>query len=712
MTITPRSTIAAALLATTSLATLSSVALAQTDIVLDEILVEASTGAKLPTPVAEIPQSVSVISREELDKIPTVKADEALRTTAGVNTTLYGTDADTDWFSIRGFQADQTGVFLDGMSLYQIGFGTFLMDPFMLESIEVLKGPSSGLYGGATVGGIVNYVGKRPTGESLRYTETGINSHGNAYLGFDVGDATESGDLAYRLTGKVSGGGWQTDDAQDLRGNILGSVTWTPDDNTSLTVYGHYQKVDLDHTSTGFLPYEGTVVDGPGGVPIPRDLNYGEPDFDVYERDQLMIGYELEHSLDEDWTVRQNARWAGVHVVEDSIYPTGTYNAEDELERQRWAHDTEAWIGTVDTNIEGRFDTGPISHTLLLGLDYKTYRHEASTFYEGAEGTIPWWDPLAPPYTTPALDPLNPVYGTLAYTPPALAPGSVTMLQQTGIYAQDQMKWDNWILTLNGRYDFARTEIDAIADSGDIEREEGVFTGRVGIGYQFDNGLTPYASYTTSFLPQLATTWDGELLASETGEQWEVGVKYEPTFMDGIITASVFNINRNNVAAPDPDAPPGEFGSAPIGEVNVLGAELEALVRYENFGFRGALTWLDAEIIANGSDTSLVGKTPVQVPTLTVALGVEYHFHDALDGFTVGAGMRYLGESWADSDNTLEVPATTLFDASLRYDKDDWGVALNVSNIFDTEYVQSCLSPTSCGYGAGRQVTLSLHKTW
>jgi iron complex outermembrane receptor protein len=103
----------------------------------------------------------------------------------------------------------------------------------------------------------------------------------------------------------------------------------------------------------------------------------------------------------------------------------------------------------------------------------------------------------------------------------------------------------------------------------------------------------------------------------------------------------------------------------------------------------------------------------VQIPTLTASLGVDYTFADgALEGVTVGAGVRHLGESWADADNTTKVSATTLFDASLRYEKDDWGVALTASNIFDTSYVASCQSLTSCGYGAGRTLTLSAHKRW
>lgn len=678
-------------------------------IVLGEIVVEAdgsgqdvatvrtTAGSKLAVAVTQVPQSVSIISRKQLDQLPGAKADEVLRNSAGVNTTTYGTDADTDWFAVRGFQADQTGMFLDNLSLFQTGFGTFLIDPYLLESIDVLKGPASVLYGGSNVGGIVNYVSKRPTGERFLTTQTGINNFGNAYVGIDGGDVLADGDLSYRLTGKLSGGGWETKAAGDIRGVIQGSATWSPSEATALTLYGSYQNVDLDHTSTGFLPYSGSVVDAPGGVRIPRDLNYGEPNIDVYQRQQFTVGYELEHEINGQWTVRQNARYAGVDLTEDGIYSAGVLNGTT-LDRYRWAHHTNAGILTIDTQVEGNVATGPIEHTLLAGVDYKNYRIDADTYYNASVNAFF-------PGTTTSIDIFNPVYGSMAYTAPVLA-GDPTSMNQTGFYVQDQMHIDNWILTLNGRYDVANTRLETAVP---VDRHEGVFTGRAGLGYEFDNGLTPYVSYGTSFNPQLSQDMAGNLLPSDKGEQWEAGIKYAPTFIDGLITASVFNINRDNVAAPDPAM---TWRSLPVGLVNVKGAEIEGQVNVQDFAIRGALTYLDAKVV-NSTDATLIGKTPVQVPRLTASLGVEYNFGDGtFDGLTIGAGMRYLGASWANQANTAEVPSTTLFDANLRYERDDWGVALTVSNILDTNYVASCQSTTSCGYGAGRTATLSLHKKW
>lgn len=654
--------------------------------------VQTSAGSKLSVAVTKIPQSVSVVTRDQLDQYPNASAAQVLRNTAGVSTETYGTDADTDWFYIRGFQAEQTGVFMDGLPLYQTGFGTFLVDPFLLEQVEVLKGPASVLYGGASVGGIVNFTGKRPRDERFLRTETGINNFGNAYIGVDGGDVLADGDLAYRVTGKLSGGGWETDKARDLRGVIQGSATWSPSDQTELTVYGSYQNVGLVHTSSGFLPYVGTAIDAPGGVRIPRDLYYGEEGFDRYDRQQVMLGYELEHDINGDWSVRQNARYAGVNLIEDYVYSGGVLTGS-ELNRFAFGHETQVGTVSIDTQLEGHFTTGALDHALLLGFDYKHYGIDERQGFAAVDG----------------LDVLNPVYGA-AIPPLFYYRDDVITMNQAGFYVQDQIAFDSLILTLNGRYDHVWTAIDnRMTPVNSASREEGNFSGRVGLAYEFDNGITPYVSYATSFNPSLSTDAAGNLFRSETGEQWEAGIKYDPAFFDSLITASIFNINRNNVVGPDPSNP---LVQAAVGQVNVRGAELEALANVSDFTLRGALTYLEAEVLQSAGATP-AGNSPVQVPTLTASLGIDYTFADgAFEGLTMGAGMRYLGESWADPANTAKVPDAALFDASLRYEKDDWGVALNINNIFDTSYVSSCQSLTSCGYGAGRTATVSLHKSW
>lgn len=694
-------------------------ALAQQDVRLDTVVVEGEnsaqaednsgvgevngvvakktrTGSKTVTDLKEIPQSVSVVGQEQMYLQSPQKIDEALRYVPGVVTSTYGTDADTDWVFVRGFQADQNGVFLDGLSFYQTGFGTFLMDPYFLERIEVVKGPSSALYGGGNPGGFLNYVSKRP-GERVRSVETGINSWGNAYIAGDIGDKINDV-FSYRVTGKVSGGGWETDHAEDLRGAIAPSFKWQPDESTSFTLLASLSKTDLTHTSTGFLPYFGTVKPSTDGHFIPRDFFYGDKSIEEYNRTQALIGYEFSHTFDNDWTVRQNLRYGTVSLVEDGLYGSMDFVTNSfpgtMLPRFRFAHDTKVNTFTVDNQLEGKIQTGGFEHTLLFGIDYRYYNIDETQGFGGSDG----------------IDIFNPVYGSPVTT---LLPWKnyKTTLNQLGLYAQDQIRFGGgWLATLNSRYDFIDTNsenrLSGVVDDGN----DGAFSGRAGLAYEFENGLTPYASYSSAFSPTTTTDGAGSLLEPETAQQWEAGIKYAPTWFDGILSAAVFDLTKQNVAAPDPN---NALLTAAIGEINVRGFELGVQANLAN-GFKvlGGLSYLDAEVTKTTS-TAAAGTTPVQVPDLTASLWLDYTVQSGnLEGLGGGVGVRYVGKSFADAANLYEVPGAAVVDAAIRYDRDNWGIALNVANLFDKEYVASCQGLSSCGYGAGRTFTLKASAKW
>lgn len=669
-----------------------------------------TTGSKTATKIAEIPQSVSVIGREEIDEQGAQKVDEALRYTAGVFTQPFGADSDTNWMFIRGFQATATGTYMDGLQLFSYAFGGFYVDSFGLERIEVLKGPASVLYGGSNPGGVVNYVSKRPAFERQRYVETGVNDAGNVYLGFDIGDVANDNTVAYRMTGKIAGGDGYSDGQHGWRGFISPSVTWKPDEATSLTILANYSHIDENHNGGSFLPYEGTVVDRiVGGVNYGRidpDANFFEPSVDKYEREQGSIGYEFSHTFDNDWTVRSNARFIAADIHEVSVYPNGWASAT-ELDRINFGHDTQARSFAIDNQVEGKVATGAFEHTLLGGIEYKTYnidQVQSSALFG----------------TTPPIDAFHPVYGApltdrVSYTNQDLT------LSQLGIYGQDQIRFGSgWLVTLNGRYDQSWLESDDgptfYAPTQDLHRErsDGQWSGRAGIAYEFDNGLTPYASVATFFNPLIGDdVLTGNLFVPEEGEQYEVGLKYAPSFIDGLFTASLFDLTRRNVPSNVT-----AFTQTQTGEVRSRGIELEGKVNVaENFRLTGAFTTYDLKITRD-EDATLIGKTPFIAPEVMASASAEYTFRDAdawYDGITVGGGLRYVGSSWGDNENTLKVPAVTLADLKLGYEKDNWGIDLNVTNLFDKTYVASCqinaLGDT-CSYGEGRSFKLKLHTTW
>lgn len=672
---------------------------------------KTTTGSKTGTDLKAVPQSVSVVGREELrDRGVVNKIDEALRYTPGVSAEPFGSDPDTDWFYIRGFDATQSGVFMDGLTLFSYGFGGFQTDPFTLERIEVLKGPASVLYGGASPGGMVNLVRKRPGDEPLIYTEAGINNYGNAYTGFDVNQKA-SDTVTYRVTGKVSGGDNYTDYSKDLRGFIMPQVTVAPDDTTSVTVYGYLGGLDQVHVGNGFLPYVGTVVDAPYGR-IPRDAFYGEPGIDEGKSVQQMLGYEVEHQTDNGWTLSQNARYGHLYKHENGPYPYGYLNTTDpaspdyyKLFRVGFEATTKVDSFAIDNRAEREFDTGPLRHSFLAGIDYKYYK------LDHVQASPNWMTPAT------SIDPANPVYGA-AQPANDVYLDQVLTQQQIGVYAQDQIRFGGgWLATLNGRYDYVDTNSDAaIGYDGngdgrpdiDYRSNDGALSGRAGLAYEFDNGVTPYISAATFFNPIVGISATSAF-APEKGHQFEAGVKYEPTFIDGLLTASVYQLTKQNVAV----SIPGTSFQEQRGEVRSTGVELEGKINIdENWKLLASASYTDLEVTKDGN-VSLVGSTPVLIPDLTASLWVDYTFTDgALEGVSLGGGLRHQGESYANTSNTLKVPSATLVDAAIRYEKNDWGAALNVNNLFDKAYVKGCQGESVCGYGDGRMITLSIHKKW
>ena len=673
---------------------------------------QSGTGSKTGTPIQEIPQAVSVIGREELDDRGVVnKVDEALRYTAGVSTQPFGTDPDTDWYYIRGFDASQTGVYLDGLNLFSYGFGGFQIDPFMLERVEVLKGPASVLYGGANAGGIVNMTSKRPTDEPYYYTETGINTNGNAFGGFDVSDkVNEDGTMRYRLTGKLAGGDGYTDYTHDFRGFIMPQLTISPDEDTKFTIWASYSGLDQLHTGNGFLPYEGTVIDRPGVGKISRRFFPGEPDIDTGRYDQTMIGAELEHQFDGGWKLTSNFRYGHLEKYEHFVYPylwaaldPFTNPNGTKLQRIGFEGDTTADTLAWDNRVENEFDLGGAQHKIMAGIDYRYYR------IDNVQNSI-FGAGFPPQPVDGSLDVLNPVYGL---PQPTMSPlyNEVVTMNQVGFYAQDQIRFgDGWLVTLNGRYDFVHTDFDnKLSPAGSFKESDGAFSGRAGLAYEFDNGLTPYVSAATFFNPLVGRGAQGPLKPEE-GEQYEAGIKYVPDFMDASLTASIFHINKRNntvsIAAPP--------WTDQLGAVESRGFEVEGKVNIDdNWKLLASYAYTDTEVTKNDPNPSLVGKSLYVVPEHSASLWADYTVTDGpLDGLSLGAGLRYKGESWADEANTKKVPNSTVVDAAIRYKKDDWTASLNVTNLFDKTYVEACRGEGACGYGDARTITFKISKVW
>lgn len=663
------------------------------------VATRTESATKTNTPRIETPQAVSVITRDQMQILRPKSVLEATRYSPAVRENSGGTDTRTDLFRIRGFSAEASGLFLNGLQLPSPGFAIFRLEPYGLDRIEVLRGPSAALYGGSSVGGLINAISKRPTFTPFGEVEIGINQYGNRYGAFDVGGPITSGakataQWAYRFTGLGKMGGTQTDFIDDDRIFVAPAVSYRPSLDTTFTLLAQFQK---DRTNNiPFLPYVGTVRPASFGF-IPTSLNTGEPGVDKIEREQAMLGYEFEHRVNDVFTARQNARYSYVHTAYYTPVTRGYLasppNAVGTMGRLTLnAHPTAA-VFNVDNQLEARFATGPLSHTVLFGVDLKHVTFNDRNGFGAA----------------PSFNVLNPVYNQAIPNATITTSNDYTQ-RQLGVYVQDQIKLDRFTLVLSGRQDVVKTDMTNNFNAAlNRASDESAFSGRAGLIYTSAIGLAPYVSYARSFEPVLGLAGT-QLFVPETGEQYEVGVKFQPEGWKSFIGVAAFDLTRQNFLTSSPLPP---FPQTQNGEARSRGIEIEAVAQLtDGFKLVGAFTSFDITNTQN-LDPVAIGKAPVSVPEQFGSLFADYTFQSgALQGLGFGFGVRYNGPSFADVANTLEVPAYTLADATVHYEQKHWRAQLNVTNLFDKTYVGICASAIQCFYGERRKVMGSLAYKW
>lgn len=661
------------------------------------------TGAKL----IETPQAVSVVGAQQIRDLNQQTVSQAVEFSSGVLPSTFGFDPRNDFFLIRGFPAQQTGYFLDGLQLYSLSFGAFQVEPFGLERVEVLKGPASVLYGGSNVGGIIDAVSKVPPAVPYAYVEGGINNFGNAYGAFDVGgpvSKARDNTLFYRLEGLIRGGGTQLQFVDSDRRFLAPSVAWRPDLDTTLTVLGNFQK---DHTKNPpFLPYFGTVAPTATFGRISTSTFTSDPASDNFSRDQNLIGYQFSHRFNDTFTVRQNMRFADLRVDERTLlgngYAFGTTPEQGQLARFNYQTFPHVQQVALDNQLEGHFKTGDLLHTTLLGLDYK---HYTLSDVQGFTFGVPNYDLFRP-----AL--LN---GPVAAAYPYFI-NNFNVQDQIGEYLQEQAKFGPITVLLSGRHDdVEQSQFGRPLGNGtsgpSTESLRSAFTGRAGVIYTTSWGLAPYGTYATSFDPQIGTNSATlQPLQPTTGQLGEVGIKYQPTFIPLNFTASLFDITQQNVLTTDPNL---STNVTQTGEVRSRGFELETS-GYLAPGLKvlGSYTGYNLRV-TRSNDPTTVGRVLTGTPQNFGALFIDYTIQSGpLVGLGAGAGPRFVGGSFADPQNTYGIPGFVLADANLHYEREHWRAALNVRNVFDRSVVSTCSTPSACFYDVRRTALVSLAYKW
>ncbi|RAX38627.1 TonB-dependent siderophore receptor [Rhizobium tropici] len=659
------------------------------------IAAKKSQGAtKISTPLVETPRSVSVITKKEMEERGAQDIIEAVRYSAGVQTGSYGFDPRFDQIYIRGNDVTTNGDYRDGLRQPYMNYGMFRTDSYALDRVEVIKGPVSVLYGAGSPGGIVNKISKLPTEETIREVGVLWGTSDRAQTMFDFGGPVSKDDdtMLYRIVGLARKGDTNFDIADD-RYFIQPSFTWKPDDATKFTVYGSAQSTETDANVGALTGPDGNVL----------NLRDSDPDYDYQKTQQQQVGYQFEHEFDGGFTFRQNLRFS--HLDLKSRY-LSTYSwIGDVAQRGATAIGDKMNVFQVDNQLESKFDTGPAAHTMLFGLDYTRMN---DSFAYGMDGT-----------TSPAydFDINNPTYGVSGPTPAYNLSRVDGSLQQFGAYAMDQIEVDKWRFTLGGRQTWVKQSTDTTIVSTDTTTgdrlDKNAFSYQAGALYLFDNGIAPFTSYSTSFNPVTQRSASGSILDPTKGEQYELGVKYQPPGTDILLSAVAYHLaEKNKPVLVDPLT--GIYAS--LGEVTNKGIELEAKTTIsDGWDVIAAYSYNHSEI-TRGDDA---GNAPAVTPKSIASLWSNYTFQEdsAAKGLTVGAGVRYTGETYTSTANTAKNDASFYLDAALSY---DFGAidqkykgltaSVDLRNIVNRRL--TVCNEGYCYLGQGRNVTASLRYRW
>lgn len=661
--------------------------------------ISSATGAKTDTPFLETPQSISSVTEAQLEDRNPQNLLDAISYTPGARVFAYGTDPRYDSFFVRGFNLTNTGVFRDNLRQPTGGYGYFQTEPYGVEGISILRGPSSALYGATGAGGLYNVITKRPRADALREVQLQVGTDDRYQGQFDLtGPANEDGTLLYRLTGLGRQADTEFDAVSDDKAFFAPAVTWKPRDGTKLTLLA-----ELSHTETGGNP--AYYNDSYGHV---SEFESGDPAFSALDHTQARIGWELDHEINDTFTVRQNARYSTQDITSKYVYTyNGTAHASDPTLVDRGSGYEEQTLDAfvIDNQLETRLATGPLDHTFLTGLDISWADFENRTGY-GA---------VAP------LDTVNLNYGAFIATPDLTSRTDQTQIQ-AGIYLQDQIRFaEAWTLTVGGRHDWVKTETDNTDLTSDTtsssEQTEREWSGRIGLTYQTGFGLAPYASLSTAFSPNIGTnTTTGAPFKPTVSTQEEIGVKYlspDSTFM---ATAALFNVDQEDGLFYE--VINGVNTQVQRGRLNSQGVELEATASLDG-GLSLTASYTFTEMKIEEGTAATEGNYVSSVPRHMASAWANYALptDTVFDGFTVGLGGRYVGSSYGDDSNTLTNGERVYVDAALGYDLgaldtrlEGVNLQVNATNLLDRRDT-TCTSGY-CYRDPGRTVIASFRYRW
>jgi iron complex outermembrane recepter protein len=627
----------------------------------------ATAATKTDTPLRDIPQSIQVVPRKVIEDQGITEIIDAARNVSGViNRAGFGGIGDD--YNIRGF---------DNFDKLRDGFVSSFSEvaPNNIERVEVLKGPASVLYGQFEPGGIINYVTKQPLDKPYYAADLTVGSYAFYEPSFDIsGPLTEDKRLKYRLNASYRNSGSFVDFVDREVVQIAPTLTYQISKNTKLAFSYEYIRSDGSY-------YDGFPVD-PVLFQLPRDRFVGEPSNSL-KQETNTINLTLDHKFSRNWEIRSGFSAQLFNLNNFAFRPTSVEPDGQTLNRFFQAdilYDLNTY--TLQTDVIGRFKTGPIQHQLLFGVNLQRQTFDDYQLYAVA----------------PSLNLFDPVYG--AATPTIFDNGPVrnkSLRNTVGVYLQDQITLlPNLKLLVGGRYDSVTQnntdtffDLDGVTPLGPPEkstRNDQAFSPRVGLVYQPIEPVSLYASFSQSFSPSFDRDRNNDFLSPSRGTQYEVGIRAE--FLNKKVSANLaaYEITKTNVAVTDPIDPAFSIAT---GAVKSRGIEFdisgEPLPGWNII----ASAYLNDAFVSKDTDPTKVGERFINAPSQGASLWSTYEIQKGpIKGLGFGAGIFFVGDREVELPNTFELPSYIRVDATIFYRRKNWRVGLNFKNLLDKTYYE------------------------
>ncbi|PYE39865.1 iron complex outermembrane receptor protein [Psychrobacter fozii] len=671
---------------------------------LDTITVYAdsyrSTGTKTALDPDDAPMSYTRIDQDLLQKRQADSVNAALRYEPGVSSESRGTVSIFDEYRVRGFKTLSN--FYDGLRLPYDGAWNLMpqVDIYATEAVEVVKGPASSLYGYTAPGGMVNQIAKTPKSTQETEVQLRLGNQNLKEVAIDTtGAITDS--LNYRFVALKRKKDGQMQTTEEERTLLNPSLEWQATDDVSVLANLFYQD-DPDMVPSTPLPAVGTVYNASYGK-LDSDAYAGD-DWNKFSKEVFMPSVTVNWDINDQLTFKHILRYTDAEAEQRNMYNSGGFVSGSDTILNRVAYTTDETMKnwTTDNQLAYQFDTANTSHNLLFGVEYQETDSTAAYYDAGADGT-------------PNLDLSDPDFSQInTDTLPLDVYSQYEDIEQSqlGFYVQDEMKWQDWTVVAGLRHDKFKSITDqtkasqgVIYSDQEIDNSASETSGRLAAIYDFDNGLSPYASYSQSFQPVVGSNFvTDEPFKPTTADQLEAGVKYLSADGGTKGTLAVFDIKQQNVVVSDYV---NYRSQTQTGEIASKGFEVSGSHMLNDWvDVAASYSYTDAEITEDEFNPDVVGNTPAQTAKHKATLWTDYY---ATDKLTLNAGVRYEGGMQIDKQNSDELPSVTLVDIGGNYEINPMlTVGASINNLFDKTYVGSCYDINNCWMGPERQMTVSL----